>query len=290
MPPDQAVIRCVGIFATLASEASGLGLSELSRRLNVSKSGLHRSLNTLVALGYVSQDAASENYCLTMRLTTLGLRHLGAMRIQDICQPILDQLAATTGELVRMAIVEGEAISWIAQAQGSRAGLRFDPEMGREILLHATATGKIWLASMSNDDAIRLVLRQGFADPRSIGPRACRSVETFMKALEETRNRDLGIAVDEIEAGTSALAVAIRSSPEDRVLGTVSVAGPTARLNTKRIEEFSKLARLAARDLGSIWPIVQVDSRSARIASNRKALLAPGEGGTQWTSQASDNS
>jgi IclR family transcriptional regulator, acetate operon repressor len=288
MLPDQAVIRCVGVFDALASEAAGLGLSELSRRLNVSKSGLHRSLNTLVALGYVSQDAASENYCLTMRLTTLGLRHLSAMRIQDVCQPILDALAATTGELVRMAIVEGETISWIAQAQGSRAGLRFDPEMGREILLHATATGKIWLASMSNDDAIRLMLRQGFADPSRIGPRACRSVETFVKALEQTRRRGIGVAVDEIEAGTSALAVAIRYSPADRVVGTLSIAGPTARLNAERIDEFAKLAKAAAKDLGSIWPIVHVDSRGARVDSNYKER--PSEGGNRWIRQALDNS
>jgi IclR family acetate operon transcriptional repressor len=292
MSQDQAIARGVGIFAALASEANGLSLAELCRRLDVSKSGLHRSLNTLVDLGYVKQDPGTENYSLTMRLTTLALRHLAATRIPDVCQPILDKLAATTGELVRMAIVEGETISWVAKAQGSKAGLRFDPDMERELLLHATANGKAWLANISDDDAIRLVLQQGFGNFKTLGPRACRTTEAFVKALKDTRRRGYAIAIDEFEAGTSVVAAAIHSPiPKNRVVGTVSIAGPTARLNEKRLAEFAVLVLEVANELGAIWPIIRLDRRSA-AAINRVDINKTDRrnaGGSKWKGKVVEN-
>ena len=48
----------------------------------------------------------------------------------DIAQPVIDRLADTTPELVRLAIVDGDRLTLVAKAQGAKSGLRYDPDMG----------------------------------------------------------------------------------------------------------------------------------------------------------------
>ena len=49
---------------------------------------------------------------------------------------------AMAGELVRLAIVDGDRITWVAKSQGARKGLRYDPDMGTDARLSCAATGQ----------------------------------------------------------------------------------------------------------------------------------------------------
>ena len=59
-------------------------------------------------------------------------------------------------ELVRMTVVDHDRLVWVAKAQGARGSLVVDPVMGRDVALHATANGKIWLASLSSEPMVSL--------------------------------------------------------------------------------------------------------------------------------------
>ena len=52
------------------------------------------------------------------------MRYYSGTGINDVAQPILERLAANSGELARLAVVEGEGMLWVAKAQGARHGLR----------------------------------------------------------------------------------------------------------------------------------------------------------------------
>lgn len=80
-------------------------------RLALPKSGVHRLLAALVEQGWVEQDAQTSAYRLTMRLTILGQRLYNATGIPDLCQPVLDELAAGTREFVRLAVIDAHALS-----------------------------------------------------------------------------------------------------------------------------------------------------------------------------------
>ena len=105
-------------------------------------------LSSLCNAGYVTQ-LASKDYRLTLALPGLGFRFLSNTEILDECQLLLEELAIDVGELVRMTLVSGDNLLWVAKAQGARNTLVIDPVMGKSVALHATATGKVWLASLS---------------------------------------------------------------------------------------------------------------------------------------------
>jgi len=270
-----AVDRCLELLTLLARHPRGLGISEVSERIDLPKSATHRLLATLVEHGFATQTEA-RGYRLTMRLVQLGFSLLAGSRLLEVCQPVLDRLAATAGELVRMTVVDGDRIQWVGKAQGARGSLVLDPVMGRDVQIHATATGKVWLASLPVDEALRRVLNEGFGSPEQHGPNVITTIEGFLAELERTRERGFGIAFEEAEPGVAAVAVAIRPAPGDAVAGTVSVAGPVARMPRERLEALVPDLEEAAAELASFWPLVRgglVADEQDRVGGQRKGVV-----------------
>jgi DNA-binding IclR family transcriptional regulator len=258
------------LLELLAEHGQGMRLTDISNALSLQKSGVHRLLNALAKLGWIQQDEKLGIYQLSLKMTILGQRFLIASGIPDLCQPVLVHLARVTQELVRMAVVHGEGLTWIAHAQGSQAGLVYSPKMMSDVPLHATATGKVWLASLRTEDAIRIVLRKGFGTAEELGPNRITTVEQLIKELEETRARGWGLALEEAEPGVCAIAAAVEG--EQGVVGTVSVAGPTMRMHKDRLPELVAAMQSAARDLKVLWPLRSLQgesdqSKSARLAA-----------------------
>ncbi len=262
-----AVERCLSVVEALAGAPQPVELVELARRIGAPNSATHRTLSTLIAQGWVVQDTASQNYSLSLRLCTLAFRDLEARAVPDIVQNVLDALARRTGEYCRLALVEGDDLLWVARAQGATGGLRYDPDMGHELVLHATANGKAWLATLPENEALRIVCARGFDTRRPLGPRAAGNVDEVRRHLAETRARGYATAIEEAEAGTAALAVPFfaGATGEAPAAGTVSVAGPLVRIGPERFDELSNALRAAAREVGLLWPL-RNRQRGARLA------------------------
>ena len=252
-----AVDRCLSLIEVLAGEAEPLDLSGLAERVGLPNSAAHRILATLMARGWVVQEPTSQKYALSLRLSTLAFRNLDVRAVPDVVQSVLDRLARRTHEYCRLAIVEGEDLVWVARAQGATTGLRYDPDMGQEIILHATANGKAWLSTLPENEALRIVCARGFDTRKPAGPNCIDNVEDLRRHLDETRTRGFATAVDEAEEGTAAIAVPFLSGEGagSEVAGTISVAGPLLRLAPGRYEELKNELDAAAEEIASIWSL-----------------------------------
>ncbi|UUZ72797.1 helix-turn-helix domain-containing protein [Polaromonas sp. P1(28)-8] len=94
MATGDMVERTLDILTLLADHPYGLPISDISRRLALPKSAVHRLLSILVQRGLVVQDEYSQRYRMTVKLAAIGFRFLAASGITEICQPSLDRLAA----------------------------------------------------------------------------------------------------------------------------------------------------------------------------------------------------
>lgn len=249
--------RCLSIIELLADDANEMPLGEIAERLELPKSGAHRLLATLVDLGWVEQDADTGFYHLTMRLAILGQQYYVATGIPDICQPLLDHLAGETREFVRLAVLDGGSLVWVAHAQGATSGLMYVPSLSTNTVpLHATASGKAWLATLEPDRAVQSVLRHGSFDRADgYGPNVVRSIDGLRRELEATARRGYGMAINEAEHGVTALAAVIRSGTGGPASGTVSVAGPSVRLTEQRVVELAPLVLQSATEISALWPL-----------------------------------
>ncbi|WP_166360397.1 IclR family transcriptional regulator [Pseudomonas akapageensis] len=251
--------RAFSLLESLTSDPRGLPMQTLAEQLDIPKSATHRMLGELMRLGYVRQNPENSRYHLSTKLVAMGFRYLASSGA-DIVQPILDQLARETGELVRLGVIDGERQTWIAKSQGARSGLRYDPDMGRDAPLFYTASGHAWLASMSDAQALVLVEKQGIANREDFGPNAPASNAELLERLRIAREHGYAWVVESSAVGTSALAAVVRHPLAGHVVGVLSVAGPTARMPEERMHQLAPLLLGAATELSGASPASELFS------------------------------
>src|SRR5580692_12315513 len=110
---SSALERSLTVLETLASHPEGCSLSALASAANMPASATHRLLVDLTRCGYVRQNRDRGDYALTIKLVTLGLNFLSRSGVVDVAQPLLDRLAADAGELVRLAVVDGDDLIFV---------------------------------------------------------------------------------------------------------------------------------------------------------------------------------
>jgi DNA-binding IclR family transcriptional regulator len=248
--------RCFQLIEFLAEEPRAYRLGVISERLGLQKGAAHRLLAALCGMGWVEQEPETGFYRLTLKLAVMGQRVLLATRIPDLTRPILQKLAEESQELVRLAIVEGERLSWVAFVQGRRTGLIYQPEMIGRTPLTVTSHGKAYLSTLPPEDAMRIVREEGFPPPGRYGPRAIQSIEAFAAAIDETRARGWGMSYEEGERGIAAIAAPIRPfGPDTPAVATCSVAGPLMRFGADDIVRHASLVMQAANEIAAIWPL-----------------------------------
>jgi IclR family acetate operon transcriptional repressor len=233
----------------LSTHTEGSALSRLSSELDMPLSATHRLLTELIRLGYVRQDQSHGDYTLSIKLVAMGLSFLSASGITDVAQPLLDRLAADAGELVRLAVVDGESLTFVAKAQGATRGLRYDPDMGLSVMLSCSAAGHAWLSTMSDEDALQLVARQGFGEPAKFGPKAPTTVKALLACLKLARARGFAVINEVFAPAMSAMSAPVRGAG-GLVIGVVTIAGPVIRLTDERMLALGPTLVQAADGIG----------------------------------------
>jgi IclR family transcriptional regulator, acetate operon repressor len=263
--------RTLGILELLAAHPEGLSLGATAEKLNIPLSATHRLMTELSQRGYVKQLREQGEYGLTTKLVAMMLDYMGAAGIVDFAQPILDRLAQETGEFIRLAVVEGEGLTWVARAQGARKGLRYDPDVDNNARLSCTASGHAWMMTLPDETALMLVAKQGFGRPEEYGPDAPTNALQLLKILKETRKRGYGMTHDMFGAGLASMAVPILRKG-DAAVGVVSVAGPSVRLPAARFEALFPRVSEAAAELAAA-------SVSSPLFMSRRLVANEGETG-----------
>jgi DNA-binding IclR family transcriptional regulator len=251
---------CLELMSVMSDRARGMRLTDLALHLNAPKSSTQRLLDHLTQGGWVEQDEATGHYRLTMRLAMLGQRYLQSAGIADAAHAILARLAHQTKELARLTIVDGKQLAWIGSAQGAPPGLRYEPSMGGSIVSFATANGKAWLATLGDEEAIAIAMKDGLGkrrQGRSLGPKSLKSADALRADLHLVRRRGYAVADQEAEAGVAAIAVAIRERHSALTLGTTSIAGPVVRITPDRHAAIVNALRASAADFAVVWPAAQ---------------------------------
>jgi IclR family acetate operon transcriptional repressor len=262
--------RTLAILERLAADVGGVPIAVLADDIGMPRSAAHRLLTELADNGYVRQSRKRGDYVLTTKLVSLGLNYLKNSGVVDLCQPVLDRLAESSGELVRLGVVDVDHLTWVALSQGARNGLRYDPDMGIDAQLSCTATGFAWLSTLDEDDAIALVSRQGIGKPERFGPSAPTSMAAVMKAVRQAGKQGFAIASESYARGLAAISAPI---VRDRLgaVGVIAISGPSARLTDKKLRTLVPDLLAAAGDIAAASKASPLFDRAYAAASEDDA-------------------
>jgi IclR family KDG regulon transcriptional repressor len=241
----QSVSRALDILEAFTPDAGELGVTELSRRLKLHKNNVFRLLATLETRGYVAQDRETGNYRLGMRtfeVASVFLHHLGVVKQ---ARPVLEQLAADTGETAYLGVLDGPWVICLDAVESSHP-VRVVPHVGRPIPAHASALGKVQLAFRSHEEMEALWRDH---PPAGVTPRTVREPERLADELARVAAAELAVEDEEAAPGVRALAAPVRDYAK-RVVAAVGIEGPSHRLPLDRLEtDLAPRVRTAAHQV-----------------------------------------
>ena len=249
----SAVDRIFEVLQCLVDAPDGAPLVAIAHATGLAKPTVHRLLADMEARKLVCRVGDGGIYALTLELPVLANRFLAAKGFLDLCQPELQRLAQLSGELVRFAWRDGDRFVYVAEAQGAQEGLRYDSNLGRAVILHATAMGKCLLAWMPPEEVAGVVERQGLLGSASLGPNAITTLPALTTELARIRRRGYGTARDESEVGAAAVAAPVFSDAgHSKVAAGLAVIGPTARVSAADLTEMAAHVVKSAEELSRL--------------------------------------
>jgi IclR family acetate operon transcriptional repressor len=220
-----------------------VSLTELTARLGVPTTTVHRALATLQRAGWIrSAGGQSRRWVVATRLHALIGSRLSDL--VDRASPVLHELRDATGESVSLSLPDGDAVVVAAHLDGTRA-LRVATLDGTRFPLHLSATGKVLLAQRSEEE-IRRYAQSGLAARTD---RSLTTVEELFDAVASVRRLGYGVEQDEREFGMASVGAAV-CDPEGRIVAGVGISAPTARL-ARALPGFGAQVREAAGELAA---------------------------------------
>ena len=151
---SQSLERGLAILSSFHANRSLIGVSELSRGLDLSRSTAHRYVTTLAKLGYLQQDPESKRYRLGPKVLDLGFSALNSMDLLEISAPYLRQLSDETQHTVNLAILDGIEVVYIERCRTTRPGqqdIDLNLHVGARLPAYCTAMGKAILAFLPEE-------------------------------------------------------------------------------------------------------------------------------------------
>lgn len=237
----QTVARALSVLDCFR-DGQERGVSEVARQQGLAVSTAHRLLTALVQAGFLDKTADSGRYRMGGALAEYGQIAYRQHRIY-LAEPALEQLAATTGASVSLAVRHSiHAVLLATSRWRDSDGHRLQ---GVRLPLHASALGKTLLAWNETTDAELESLPYDEGTDRSV------STPAEMRA-ELTRTRERGYAYndEELDPGFRTLSVPILT-PTTPYRFALGLRGPTTLMIPERLPFLVDLAKITATDIAT---------------------------------------
>ncbi len=241
----RTIQRACSILRCFSEDNPELGVTTISQKTGIHKSSTSRILSSLQQEGFVEQNEQNSKYRLGLGLVSLAGLVIERLELRDVIHPAIQDLARITQETINISVLNEDECINIENINSPQAILHTGL-LGRRNPLHCTSTGKVFLAYMTDEERQHLLpdtLRAYTSHTITDRPR----LET---ELDKVQNQGFAVAQEEFKEGLSAIAAPIRNH-NGSVIATVSISGPSYRLDKERIETYIPYLENTAQDISS---------------------------------------
>ena len=242
---DTTVVKALSVLETLAFSTTPMGVTELAAKLGLSKSNVHRLLQTLSSRGYVTH--VEQRYTVTTRLWELGAMIISRLDVAQVATPVMQRLVAEVDEtahlsILDMATCEVISIHNVESTQPVRAYSR----IGQRTPAHCVATGKA-LLSVQSPEALQALPEEL---PR-FTPHTLYKRDELLAALEKIRLDGYSTNAGEWREQVGGAAAAIFDHA-GRPVAAIGLTVPVERLKPEVMDRYIPLLIAAAHDISRL--------------------------------------
>jgi DNA-binding IclR family transcriptional regulator len=239
----QSVDRALKLLEGVAAAAPrGETVAELAAQCDINRATAWRLLGTLEAHRLVERDPRTNRYQIGFALIRMSAA-AGYDGVVRRTRPILERVSAQTGETADLAVAGQHGVTYVGEvAPPSVLAVSW---LAREVPLHATSTGKAFLAWLPQGEALGLLETplRGFTDTTVTDP------ERLLEELIETRARGYAECAGELEPTLYGVSAPVLNVDDGRPLAVFSIWGPLNRVPVSRFSALGLVAIKAAADV-----------------------------------------
>lgn len=235
----RAVQRALDILLAFKPGDDGLLVAELLKRVDLSRPTLYRLLDTLSAKGFLSAQGEPQRFKLGPAVGRLAHAWSAGMSYETVALPMMRRLWERTHETVSLHVQEGAFRVCVAEMPSTQP-LSFRRGVGYREQLTRGASGRSILAW--------LPVKAG--ELSAYGAEGSAQAKRIMAQLEQVRAAGHATSRDELIQGAVAIAAPFFESG-GRVVGSLGLFGPSARLNEALVKDYAALVQEEAQALSA---------------------------------------
>jgi len=247
----QSVERALKILLLFSHRRPVMGISEISRMMDLPKGTVHGLIRTLLSHGFLSQDSQSKKYRLGLKIHELGIILSGSLELNQRAAGPCHQLSRRTGLLSRIGIWDGGSVVITLNTHPDPMPV-LPHQVGPRIHAYCSAIGKAILAFLDEAQVDAYLHRTRLA---AFTHATITDEAKLREDLAATRNR--GYAKDREEAvkGLGCIGAPIFDQ-QGTVTGGLSLSGPVKQVFGDAADE-RQAVRLSEEVLGTAAEISQ---------------------------------
>lgn len=200
-----------------------LPLSTIAQRAGVDRAVARRLLLTLAELDFVRIE--SQRFSLTPKILRLGYSYVASIGSTATVQSILVSLSHEIREATSLAVLDELETVSIAHADAPERRMGFSMTPGLRLPVHASASGRVFLASMPAETALA-TLRA--APRKALTKQTLTDPEALAAEIERVREKGYALVVNELDEGLIALSLPIRDKT-DKCIASLNASSNLAR-------------------------------------------------------------
>jgi DNA-binding IclR family transcriptional regulator len=234
------------VIDALAEDSSAVSLAQLSAKLKLHKSTVHRLVMVLERHRLLERQPETGRYRLGLKLFELGSRAIAGMDLRERARPHLQRVMYETDETVHLCVLDEGEVLYVDKMEPQRS-VRMASSVGRRAPVHCTSVGKAILAELPPADVEAIVRAHGL---RPLTRHTVRTPAELTAELTTVRSRGYAIDDEENEEGVRCVGAAILDST-GTAIAAISVSGPSFRITKDKVPIVSRSVTAAAQAVSS---------------------------------------
>jgi len=239
------------------SPVEGIGISELARRTQLSKSTIHRMLNSMMEHRLVTQNTQTKQYGLGPRAMFWGSQFLRSQDPIGVMGQYCEEISSRTGLYSYLSRFQGDQVYCTHTHQPSHLRNKYFVHVGQRMPFYCTAASKVILAYQEQDRIHSLLLRESF---QAITPYTLSTREELERELLAVLKEGVAYCLQELELGVSAISVPIFHE-EGKTTVSLSVVGECSVIENNKeeiIHHLKIVSDKASKHLKSMYLLTSI--------------------------------
>lgn len=242
---NHSTEKVLSILELLSYSEGPMRLVDIASQLEANSSTVLRFLNSLEKSGYVCKDLKNGTYRMTFKICSLANSITSRTNLVQIAIPYVARISRETLECVCLSTMHNDSVVFMYVSDPPTQMLHTIHQVGSTAPLYCTGAGKAFLADMSSQEVDDYILRNTL---HRFNSNTLTTREALRAELEATRSRGYALDNEECEDGVRCIALPIRNYT-GRVIASISITGPSRRLNARFISENIDFLKEVASEL-----------------------------------------